>query len=544
MQTRSRLSSSYFLSSINWMEIFEILLTFCNVMCNVLYVSRGQSYKSMHICLATDVNTTFVKDNAPQRVLKEKDMMEHVLCTIKLYQNGLLEVTPGISGPVSETEGVFVESKGLASNRLSMSAFLDDKTVEKALLTGFQLSTSSVRSRTGVEYDYCIQNSNDLLVPFQLEEILKRQNILDMRSCAMNKCSTENTNWTQDSPAPGRQKVYTVYAEIITGENFIGKKIFLNYQVQVPQGWDLRTGNMNDGVSEKRISALNVHKIGSSGNGSGGGQGRTGDGMGILGPGLSGADILALDSYSDGIDAHGMLRGTTHTATSKDFRPQRGKGKSGVSFVLEESARIFLGSSFFIITVISVILGLSYPFWLVPAFVILFTLRTGVPMSTVVVVSVQDQDNKRKKHLNLNLKSNTNKNKISLIERNQKQEILKMKHSSITYSTNEPFKSIGTPLSGTSIANFNHLINMSFDVKDVEPTPTTTHTHTHIHTPTPRLFQDTPTIHFQVYSVTAMERHVLEGYGSFKMQGLILNTILSYVIKLLIFCMSFFLFFI
>ena len=500
-------------------------------MFHVFCVNRGQSYKSMHICLATDVNTTAIKDNAPlpQRGLNEKDMMEHVLCTIKLYQNGLLEVTPGISGPVSEMEGVFIESKGLSSNRISMSAFLDDKTVERALTTGFKLSTSSVRSRTGVEYEYCIQNSNDLLVPFQLEEILKRQSVLDMRSCAINKCSTEFTNWTQDPPAPGRQKVYTVYAEIVSGENFTGKKIFLNYQVQVPQGWDLRTGNLNDGVSEKRKSALNSHKIGSSGSGNNSGQGRTGDGMGVLGPGppgglggLSGADILALDSYSDGIDAQGMLRGTTHTATSEDFRPQRGKGKSGVTFVLEESARIFLGSSFFIITVISIILGQSYPFWLVPAFVILFTLRTGVPMSTVVVVPVQDQDNKNKKFTNLNLKSNRNTSKISLVEREQKKEILKMKSSSFTYSTNEPFKSIGTPLSGTAIANFNHLINMSFDVKDVVHT----HTSTHTHTPTPGLFQDTPTIHFQVYSVTAMDRHVLEGYGSFKIQGLFLNTIL------------------
>ena len=493
----------------------------------VLCVSRGQSHKSMHICLATDVNTTAIKENVPQRGLKDRDMLEHVLCTIKLYQNGLLEVTPGLSGPISETEGVFIESKGLSSIRISMSAFLDDNTVERALATGFKLSTSSVRSRNGVEYEYCIQNSNDLLVPFQLEEILKRQNLLDMRSCAINKCSTEHTNWTQDPPAPGRQKVYTVYAEIVSGENFTGKKIFLNYQVQVPQGWDLRTGNINDGVSEKRLSALNAHRIGSNGNGngggsSGGGQGRTGDGMGVLGPSLSGADILALDSYSDGIDARGMLRGTTHTATSKDFRPQR--GNSGVTFVLEESARILLGSGFFIVTVISITLGHSYPFWLIPAFVILFTLRTGVPMSTVVVVSVQDSKNK--KHLNLNLKSNVNTSKTSLVEREQKQETqkMKMKHSSVTHSSNEPFKSIGMPLAGSSIANFGHLISMSFDVKDVVHT----HTHTHTHTPSPEIFQDTPTIHFQVYSVTAMDRHVLEGYGSFKIQGLFSNTILCY----------------
>ena len=476
----------------------------------------------MHICLATDVNTTAIKENVPQKGFRDKDMLEHVLCTIKLYQNGLLEVTPGLSGPISETEGVFIESKGLSSNYISMSAFLDDNTVERALITGFKLSTSSVRSRNGVEYEYCIQNSNDLLVPFQLEEILKRQNLLDMRSCAINKCSTEHTNWTQDPPAPGRQKIYTIYAEIVSGENFTGKKIFLNYQVQVPQGWDLRTGNLNDGVSEKRLSALNARRIGSngSGNGSGGGQGRTGDGMGVLGPSLSGADILALDSYSDGIDARGMLRGTTHTAISKDFRPQR--GNSGVTFVLEESARILLGSGFFIVTVISITLGHSYPFWLIPAFVILFTLRTGVPTSTVIVVSVQDSKNK--KHLNLNLKSNVNTSKTSLVEREQKQETqkMKMKHSSVTHSSNEPFKSIGMPLAGSSIANFGHLISMSFDVKDV------VHTHTHTHTPSPEIFQDTPTIHFQVYSVTAMDRHVLEGYGSFKIQGLFSNTILCY----------------
>lgn len=489
----------------------------------------------MHICLATDVTTTATaKGHSSHMALK--DMKEHVLCSIKLYQNGLLEVTPGLSGPVSETEGVFLESKGLASNRVAMSAFLDDNSVERALASGFKLSTSSVRSKNGVEYEYCIQNVNDLLVPYQLEEIFKRQNLLDMRAHTLNKCSAENTNWTQDPAAPGRQKIYTIYAEIVSGENFTGKKIYLNYQVQVPLGWDLRTGNVNDGVSEKYVGGMSAQRIGLSSSGNSSGlNGRGGDGFGIgigIGSnragegviGLSGADVLALDAYSDGIDAQGMLRGTTHTATSQDSKHH--SRRKYVTYALEQGARIFLGSSFFIITVISIILGLSYPFWLVPALVIIFTLGTGIPAGGVEIVPAPDT----KKYLNssskFSVKATRADDKISEKDREQEKEKQrlreKQRRNSVTQSQNASLRHLRTPLINPSTAHFNHLINLSFDVKDVTVEPHT-HANAHIHTPThahtPGVFQDTPTIHFQVYSVTGMGRQILEGYGIFKIQG-------------------------
>jgi Ciliary basal body-associated, B9 protein len=489
----------------------------------------------MHICLATDVTTTATaKGHSSHTALK--DMKEHVLCSIKLYQNGLLEVTPGLSGPVSETEGVFLESKGLASNRVALSAFLDDNSVERAMASGFKLSTSSVRSKNGVEYEYCIQNVNDLLVPYQLEEILKRQSLLDLRSHTLNKCSAEHTNWTQDPAAPGRQKIYTIYAEIVSGENFMGKKIYLNYQVQVPQGWDLRTGNLNDGVSEKQVGGMSAQRIGLSSNSGGNGHGSNGRGCDSYGIGigsnragdgvigLSGADVLALDAYSDGIEAQGMLRGTTHTATSQDSKPHI--RRNHVTYALEQGARIFLGSSFFIITVISTILGLSYPFWLVPALVILFILGTGIPAGGVEVVPAQDT----KKYINSSSKfsvktsctdDKTNEKGIELEKEKQRQ---KQRRNSVRHSHNASVKHLRTPLINPSTAHFNHLINLSFDVKDVTAeSHTHAHTHTHahapIHTHTPGVFQDTPTIHFQVYSVTGMGRQILEGYGIFKIQG-------------------------
>jgi Ciliary basal body-associated, B9 protein len=497
------------------------------------HILRGETFKSMHICLATDVTTTAsAKGHSSHTALK--DMIEHVLCSIKLYQSGLLEVTPGLSGPVSETEGVFLESKGLASNRVAMSAFLDDNSVERAMASGFKLSTSSIRSKNGVEYEYCIQNVNDLLVPYQLEEILKRQNLLDMRSHTLNKCSAEHTNWTQDPAAPGRQKIYTIYAEIVSGENFTGKKIFLNYQVQVPQGWDLRTGSLNDGVSEKHVGGMSAHRIGLSSNSncSNGLNGRGGDGYGIdIGSnragdgaiGLSGADVLALDAYSDGIDAQGMLRGTTHTATSHDSKPH--SRRNHVTYALEQGARIFLGSSFFIITVISIILGLSYPFWLVPALVILFTLGTGIPAGGVEVVPAPDT----KKFMNSSSKFSVNTSrtddktneKESEQEKEWQRQRQRQKRISVTHSHNASVRHLRTPLMNPSTAHFNHLITLSFDVKDVTAeshTHTHTHAHTPIHTHTPGVFQDTPTIHFQVYSVTGMGRQILEGYGIFKIQ--------------------------
>ena len=54
------------------------------------------------------------------------------------------------------------------------------------------------------------------------------------------------------------------------------------------------------------------------------------------------------------------------------------KGRS-LQYSIDEFSRLLLGTGFILVTVLAVILGPAYPFWIVPALVILFTLGTGCP---------------------------------------------------------------------------------------------------------------------------------------------------------------------
>jgi Ciliary basal body-associated, B9 protein len=434
----------------------------------------------MHICLGTDIDVDALSgQNPPSRdLLVLGNMTEHVLCTIKLYQDGLLQVTPGFSGVTAEASGGFPEGIESMAERCALSAFLDESTVQGAIATGFKLTTSKVRSKKGVEYEYMIQNMNDVLIPYQLEEIQKLQKASDMRASALHKSSNEQSSWKQDPPSAGRHKVVAVYAEIVSGQDFDGRKVSVNYQVRTYQGWDLRTGNLSDGIGEKDIAAIKAIRKSSEGGTDG-----------VFGTEhLSGADVLALDGYADGIYARGMLYGTTHTAVVKDSRrPSRLAERPVwnapfVSPAFEEGSRLFIGTCFFLITVLAIILGQTFPFWLVPALVVLFTVGTGTPGGPTQVllrVSKGSAPGGGDKRGN-------------------------------TYTQSERDTRLAGPLVSSPVAHFNHLINLSFDVQDSlsqqDSLPLTP-------------FQSGPIIHFQVYSAASMDRSVLEGYGHFQIPG-------------------------
>jgi hypothetical protein len=60
---------------------------------------RERPFKVMHICMATDVNVTALQ-NKP--LFPNAHFTEHVLCSIKIFTDGLLEFTPDISRVVDE----------------------------------------------------------------------------------------------------------------------------------------------------------------------------------------------------------------------------------------------------------------------------------------------------------------------------------------------------------------------------------------------------------------------------------------------------------
>ena len=487
----------------------------------------------MHICLATDIDINALKDVKSNIKDISSHMVEHILCSIKLYNDGFLEVTPGFSGVISESSDSMTAGVGCAPERSSLSLFLDDNTVRTGISKGFKLTTNKIRSNKGIEYEYSIQNINDILIPYQTAEIMKKQKLLDKKSFIQNKSSSDTSTWKQDPPSKNFDKVIGIYAEIVNGENFFGKNLFVNYQVQVPQGWVIRTGNLNDGTAERDVAALvsveklregystseigefqslkgtNKGKEKSEGSMNNRDRERGGERGGKDKENISGVDILALDGYTDGLSAHGMLYGTTHTVIARESRGMtslidRSKYKpSYVNFTFQKGTRLFIGFSFYIITVVAIILGQSYPFWLVPALVILFTLGTGYPGGTIQVIL---RKNESKKSMNNNNTYNNNKNNHNNDDKknNDKKNINKTN----TYTQNESQNRLVGPLISTTVAHFNHLLSLSFDVKDLSQSAQSINP-----------FQKTPIMHFQVYSTSLMGRFVLEGYGYYQIPG-------------------------
>ena len=181
-------------------------------------VTREKPYKSMHICIATDVDVNALqsKDLFGYSKKVSSHMTEHILCSMRLYGDGLLEVYPNFSHPTTETSGGVSMGVGGAVERASLSTFLDDGTVQAAVNKGFRLMTHRIQSKSGVEYEYCIQNVNDLLSPMDIEEVFLRQKMIDMTAATANRSTSDTATWKQDPPAKGYHKVSLLSPLVIT----------------------------------------------------------------------------------------------------------------------------------------------------------------------------------------------------------------------------------------------------------------------------------------------------------------------------------------
>jgi hypothetical protein len=148
----------------------------------------------------------------------------------------------------------------------------------------------------------------------------------------------------------------------------------------------------------------------------------------------------------------GMLRGVTQTAqvahsmrtaTTLPFLRPRWKGVH-LSFAAGAPTRIAFGTTFFLVSCFAVILGVSYPFWIVPALGILFVLGTGMPGSPPTVVLM------RSKHATG--KSSNSSSKYAT----------QPQHRNFSSSDRE----IIDELEPARMAVFNHLMRFSFDVNE------------------------------------------------------------------------------
>lgn len=80
----------------------------------------------------------------------------------------------------------------------------------------------------------------------------------------------------------------------MSATGFEGERLFISYQIQTPDGWKLRTGNLVDGIADADI--INIENERDR-------KGTKQRGRRTFADGIAGA--LLVDGYADGADAEG-----------------------------------------------------------------------------------------------------------------------------------------------------------------------------------------------------------------------------------------------
>jgi hypothetical protein len=205
---------------------------------------------------------------------------------VKIFQDGLIEVTPALSKILSEPTNDLPPDlaseyhKTLNPASISaiqpLSAFLSEHTAESGLRKGFRVSTFKFRSHSGADFEYVLYNQRDVLIPHQIEELLLKDELIDSIRSAEVRSIFRKNDWKQDPSS--LDYIYCLQCEIVSASNYLDvDKLFVTYQLYYPPAWNLRTGNLTDADIN---DGKNPHSI----------------------------------SYND-MDNYGMTAGITHTAT-------------------------------------------------------------------------------------------------------------------------------------------------------------------------------------------------------------------------------------
>lgn len=414
-------------------------------------VFKEKPFKVMHVCLATDVDVVRLRDEKPWA--PEHYFKEHVLFSLRVYNDGLLEMAPEFSRVMDEDDSRLASS---ANEGGAPSVFLTNKTVAAGIKKGMRLTSYRLRSEDGSEYEYALENVNQCIEPAQLEAARVAAIINDAFKA---QAVRGEGAWRMDPPAPGRDETLTYYAEIVSGTGFEGETLFVSYHVSLPPDWVLRTGDLVDGLSEEKLKGL--------ARGEGGNKQLS----------MLASTALDMDGHEDGLTARGALQGTTQTARARTSRGDillpslrpLWKGKS-LPYAFDGLSRLVWGLSFFLLTVIAIVVGVEYPLWLIPCLVFTFGLGTGYPGGTT---------------------------QVCLRDKNSPQGRRESRGGVGRKRLVGPQVSLPT-------ASFNHLVNLSCD-------RCRSATDEAVATTMPSAAQ--PTMVFEVYSVGLFGRVRLEGYG-------------------------------
>jgi hypothetical protein len=174
-------------------------------------------------------------NESPWRKLKDQNpiMQEHVLCTLKSYPDGALEVTPGFSEeePESDEEGPF---RSLRAERVVSE--------KGPRLTSFSFKTIGNDGHVDQIYRYTLENMSAELDPTRVEELVAASG----KSLNRQPSSAHlGFVWPDSSPeilhhhlrSRVANRVLRYRLELISAVGFSADEMYLEYQVLLPAGW-------------------------------------------------------------------------------------------------------------------------------------------------------------------------------------------------------------------------------------------------------------------------------------------------------------------
>ena len=164
--------------------------------------------------------------------------------------------------------------------------------------------------------------------------------------------------------------------------------------------------------------------------------------------------------------------------------------------MITRAHRFIVGSFFFLLTCLSVVFGISYPFWIGPALIMLFTVGTGYPANNIQVSILKSKSNRKGDG-----------------ETMQKHGAKSTSGSGFVSSKEKERQLVGDLLTRPT-AVFNHLVCFSADVSDPGNEENITLLKKKYGMASLHPSAHTPTLKVQVYSIGGwFGRHRLEGYG-------------------------------
>lgn len=230
---------------------------------------RGDSLvrgKRMRICLATDIRTKqllqerhaalgrFHASGASAAADFDRFYDEHVLLQLSLYEDGLIEVSPPLSKPVSEpasATGTAKSDSGAASDPLALSAlldaaslsvFLDEQTAEQALRRGLLMGTRKLRAHhSGRVFQVALFNERAVWSPLALEARREDAALRDSLRAAVHRPAlplhpSPSLGAPSSSAVPTRDVLDVYLVELVHAAGFACDEVCVAYDVAAPPG--------------------------------------------------------------------------------------------------------------------------------------------------------------------------------------------------------------------------------------------------------------------------------------------------------------------